>query len=271
MPILVTCPSCKAAFNVSEKFAGKQGPCPKCKATITVPKLEEQVKIHAPDPADMPQGVKTKTGRVMSAPIKRQERKNLPLLLGISGVGVLATFAAAWFMGDWVLSAIRSWNDDGDLIPVALVWLVLLALSVPIVVGAYAMLRDIERDPYRGRSLWIRATVCSLVYAALWIVYFFFAADGVRTAIILPAMLVVGAGTAYGCWDLEAGNALVHYLAYWFATLLLGLTIGVEMPWDKFRDDSPRPATVPGAPEGGMEQYRKSSQRTSPASGHFWA
>ena len=51
MPIAVVCSSCKARFQVSEKFAGKQGPCPKCKSIITIPKVEEQVQIHAPEEA----------------------------------------------------------------------------------------------------------------------------------------------------------------------------------------------------------------------------
>ena len=38
MPISVVCPGCKARFNVSDKFAGKKGPCPKCKTVLTVPR-----------------------------------------------------------------------------------------------------------------------------------------------------------------------------------------------------------------------------------------
>ena len=34
MAIDVTCPSCHTRFQVSDKFAGKSGPCPKCKNTI---------------------------------------------------------------------------------------------------------------------------------------------------------------------------------------------------------------------------------------------
>ena len=49
MPINVTCPGCLKRFSVADKFAGKQGPCPKCKKIITIPKKEDQVVIHAPD------------------------------------------------------------------------------------------------------------------------------------------------------------------------------------------------------------------------------
>ena len=45
MPIQVTCPKCFTRFSVSEKFAGKKGPCPKCKSEITVPDVGEEVVV----------------------------------------------------------------------------------------------------------------------------------------------------------------------------------------------------------------------------------
>src|SRR5688572_29605238 len=88
MPIQVTCPGCKAQFNVSEKFAGKNGPCPKCKAPIVIPAAAPvaattsggksvpgappplkaaDVKIHAPEEALKSE--KSKTGRPTLKPI----------------------------------------------------------------------------------------------------------------------------------------------------------------------------------------------------------
>ena len=49
MPIRVTCSSCHARFNVSDQFAGKEGPCPKCKTMIKIPDKEEEVVIAVPD------------------------------------------------------------------------------------------------------------------------------------------------------------------------------------------------------------------------------
>ena len=49
MPINVTCPGCLKRFSVADKFAGKKGPCPKCKKIITIPKKEDEVVIHAPE------------------------------------------------------------------------------------------------------------------------------------------------------------------------------------------------------------------------------
>jgi len=37
MPISVVCNTCNSGFTVSDKFAGKTGPCPKCKSPVKVP------------------------------------------------------------------------------------------------------------------------------------------------------------------------------------------------------------------------------------------
>ena len=75
MAILVVCPTCKSRFQVSEKFAGKQGPCPKCKAVITIPRVEDEVKIHAPEEYAGGGSVAAKdaSGRAVLKPISRQK------------------------------------------------------------------------------------------------------------------------------------------------------------------------------------------------------
>src|SRR4051812_24500902 len=91
MPIPVLCPSCKARFSVSEKFAGKQGPCPKCKAPITIPKLEDQVQVHAPE--EFAAGGKTSTGQAALKPITRKPTRFelVPTMIAVCGaLGVLA-------------------------------------------------------------------------------------------------------------------------------------------------------------------------------------
>ena len=46
MAILVVCQGCRARFQVSDQFAGKSGPCPKCKAVIKIPTKSEEVTVH---------------------------------------------------------------------------------------------------------------------------------------------------------------------------------------------------------------------------------
>ena len=71
MPIRVTCTKCHTRFNVSDKFAGKSGPCPKCKSTIQIPNKEDEVIIEAPKP----KGPVDTSGKSILKPIRRKETK----------------------------------------------------------------------------------------------------------------------------------------------------------------------------------------------------
>ena len=70
MPIQVTCPGCLKRFSVADKFAGKKGPCPKCKQIITIPKKEDEVIIHAPDHSEA--GAVDASGRQRSQDVQAQ-------------------------------------------------------------------------------------------------------------------------------------------------------------------------------------------------------
>ncbi len=48
MTIKVTCSKCAKTFEVSDKFGGKTGPCPNCKAQIRVPDLSKNFVVHNP-------------------------------------------------------------------------------------------------------------------------------------------------------------------------------------------------------------------------------
>ncbi|MCY2992770.1 MAG: hypothetical protein NTY19_33550 [Planctomycetota bacterium] len=153
MAISVVCPSCKKRFSVHDKFAGKKGPCPKCKAIIQVPEKTEEVVVHVPDAF----GPKGTTGRAVLKPVARADTKVSPVLTAIVIVASLAVLITAWLL--------RSPKGDVS-------WLVLtvgaLGLAPPLVWGGYAFLRDDELEAYRGRELLLRACICGLVYATVW-------------------------------------------------------------------------------------------------------
>ncbi len=91
MAIDVTCIKCHTRFQVSEKFAGKSGPCPKCKATIKIPELKEQVVIHAPEVS----GPTTVTGQPVFKPITRTEVRLTPPQIAIIVGSVLVVLIVA--------------------------------------------------------------------------------------------------------------------------------------------------------------------------------
>jgi hypothetical protein len=224
MSILVVCQACKTRFQVSEKFAGKQGPCPKCKAVITIPKLDEQVKIHEPEAFAGPGGVAAKdaSGRSVLKPLAREKTRFQPVILVAAAAGTLVAIIVAFLLRGqdpsiWILGA-------GALL-----------LAPPIVLAGYTALRDAESEPYRGRALWLRAGVVALVYAGLWGIAALFStlvfADATPELwqLIPPTAIMIVAGTiaAMATLDLEPINSFFHYAFYLAVTVLLRVTIGL--------------------------------------------
>lgn len=224
MPIAVTCPKCLTRFSVSEKFAGKKGPCPKCKNVITVPELSEQVTIHAPRD-DVPKDSK---GQSVLKPIRRREVVISRLLIGASLGGILVV----------VLLAAVLRLTSGTPVPLRVV--AALAVAPPIVRFGYAITRDSELEPFLGQELWVRVGIASLVLSASWLVYVLaapYALDydyasqmsWVEAGIALVVMLGLGAVASMAVFELEFFGGLIVAGAYVTATLLLAIIAGVSI------------------------------------------
>ena len=225
MPIAVLCPSCKARFQVSEKFAGKQGPCPKCKAPITIPAAPAEIQIHAPDAVAV--GGKTSTGEVSLKPIARKETK-VPLIPTVIAVcGGLTVLAIALAAGEeFQKHVIRAglpctWSRYRSRSPVT------------------RFCSNDELEPHRGKWLWVRAAICGLGFTALWVAYWFIPVD-LRTTgwswfFIAPVLLSIGGGIAWACYDLDFGNGFMLCCFYAALTIALGWLAGLEMPWAVIR------------------------------------
>jgi hypothetical protein len=280
MPIQVTCPGCKAQFNVSEKFAGKKGPCPKCKAVITIPApttvsaatssggkpaapgappapKAADVKIHAPEEALKSE--KSKTGRPTLKPIFHDDLR-LTWKMGLSVVGaIVVLFAAAWIGGRFVRAPaplLANQQTDASLVAERQMALVpiyalrtvgLLLIGFPIVMAGYLVLRDDELEPYRGRSLLWRALICLVVYVGVWGLYALIPSD-LTSEIYLwlflaPALILPAAVAAYFCFDLDYLGSAIHASFFLLVTLALGWTAGLTMPWT-----SPSEAAVLSVP-----------------------
>ncbi|MBN1851334.1 MAG: hypothetical protein JW829_01370 [Pirellulales bacterium] len=224
MPIHVTCPGCHTRFRVSEKFAGKEGSCPKCKATIHVPKLSEQVVVHVPEHSE--RGALDSKGRPILKPIARKDTIFQPWILVAVLVAAGTLFGIAWLL--------RGMQEKG----IVLLVLGAIVLGPPIAWAGYTFLRDPELEAYRGRPLLIRTAVCGLVYAILWGLFCFVKwklwgdtttdASAVLFQAIILAVPFLGFGTflAYVIYDLDPGSAFFHYALYVLVTVLLCLTMG---------------------------------------------
>jgi hypothetical protein len=225
MSILVVCHGCKKSFQVSEKFAGKTGPCPKCKATIKIPEKAEEVKVHGGE--DFATGGRTTSGQLALKPIARKkvkaDAKTIGIIAGATvGVIVLALVFRIVPIDHYVVGTLG-----------------LLLLSPLLTLAAYTFLYDDESEPYRGRVLYIRVAACAAVYALLWAVFVYVrgsvAEEGTIDLpywiVIVPSFVLPGAAAAYLSLDLEPSNAFFHYAFYLVITSLLAAIAGMGWAW----------------------------------------
>ena len=97
MSIIVVCPGCLKSFKVSDKFAGKSGPCPNCKRTLQVPTKETEVKVHAPEA--FAGGGKSAAGKLITKPIAQVNAKLKPVATTILVAAVVIVLVATWVLG----------------------------------------------------------------------------------------------------------------------------------------------------------------------------
>jgi hypothetical protein len=224
MAIQVTCPGCLSRFTVSDKYAGKKGPCPKCKKEIIVPEKGEEVVIHAPET----EGPKDSKGVAVLKPIKRAELNLSRTQIGIAaGIAVLSIVLA--LVGRFAFSPAPAWYLAFGA----------LALSFPIAWVGYRFLRDDELGGYLGNELSIRLAACAAIFSVTWGLYWFLSyyfgykslaeVEGLFFAIFLAGMILVGTLGSLACLELEFSQSLMHYVLYLGVTFLLAMVCGVEL------------------------------------------
>jgi hypothetical protein len=227
MAIDVTCPGCKTRFQVSEKFAGKKGPCPKCKTIIQIPLPKDEVVIHAPEPS----GPVDKSGKAVLEPIFREEVNLAPPVI----FGIVASFVVVLAM-----AFVIRFQELPTKEFFAMIGSVLLA--PPLAFAGYTFLRDQEAAPHRGMELLLRLIAPSLVYPLTWGIYWavfaYFGYDAKHAPelmglmIAAAAMITVGAVTAQASLELELGQGAMHYALYLAATVILRLIMGMSAYWN---------------------------------------
>lgn len=225
MKIAVTCPGCLTRFEVSDKFAGKKGPCPKCKKEIQVPELTEQVVIHAPETT----GPKDAKGSPVLKPLRRIETKfSWPVAAAVVGISILLLGAAL---------AIRFSVAEP---PTALLAIGALVLGPVLAWGGYFFLRESELEGYSGKELLIRSAACGVIYAITWGLYWLipsYLLDAgslaevtlLMASIMLVVMVVIGAITSVMSLELESFTGVMHYLLYLIVTMVLAVVSGLAI------------------------------------------
>jgi len=226
MSILVVCTGCHKSFNVSDKFAGKSGPCPDCKTVLTIPTKDQEVLVHAPEGF----GPKGADGQATYKPISKEEVRATPVMWTLAVGLVILIPVIAFIIGrllpetPMAASRLVTLGIGAFLIAPVLVW------------SGYSFLRNDELEPYRGQALWIRISICSVVYAALWGVYAYMVSMLVGDArpemfhmlVIVPVMVVAGGIASLVTLELDTTAAGIHYGYYLAATVLLRWIMGID-------------------------------------------
>lgn len=228
--INVTCPSCMKRFEVSQKFAGKSGPCPACKKTIKIPEKKEEVVVHEPEI-----GPRDATGKRVLAPVLRQESTvSAPVLVGI-GLGIAFAIAAA------IVFRLKPELAEKFRIVASIAGAIILA--APIVYGTYTFLRDQELGAHKGKELWVRILSCAAGYALLWVIFPIAKLamniqqlEPTPIVVCVAVMVAVGAGIALAALEFEYLMGLVHYGMYFGVCLLLYFIAFNALPWNPVAD-----------------------------------
>lgn len=221
MAIRVTCPSCHQRFEVSEKFAGREGPCPKCKGLIKIPSKNEEVVVHAPEMS----GPKDSKGRLVLKPISREDTS-------LSGVQItLLVGAILVFL--LVALLLRFIYPKGVGLPPVVPGLGLALLGPLLAYSGYAFIRDQERGYLTGKELWIRTAICGFIYALSWFLLFVgwyaFNNSWELGAVLVGMGLMIAVGMTTGVVSLELDwtQGLLHYGLFLGCCLLLRWLAGM--------------------------------------------
>ncbi|MGI9469366.1 MAG: hypothetical protein ACR2OA_19760, partial [Rubripirellula sp.] len=216
--------NCLKRFQVSDKFAGKTGPCPNCKKEIKVPDASEEVVIHAPDD----EAPKDRQGVSILKPLKRTETD-------VTRKGMIITFGAI------LLAVAAAVGLRGmETIPVYVLAMGALFLAPPLVWSGYSFVRDSELEPHVGPDLRNRVLILSVILAALWLVYVFVPTYVMEYdspaemsylwfGIIFAVMVGLGALASAATFDLEPLNGLTLAGLYFIVAVVLALISGLTL------------------------------------------
>ena len=236
MSIRVTCTGCHTRFDVHDKFAGKEGPCPKCKAKIQIPAADEQVVIHAPELT----GPKDSKGRAILKPISRSETILSPVQITIIVACVIAFLAVA--------AIFRSVIADKANFPVYLLATGATAIAFPIAYAAYAVLRNQEAPPFFRKQLWARVGICATLYAILWMLMplmaFAFPGNDMGAVVGIVGMIAAGGVIGMLVFEFDYMFGILHYGMYLSICLIGRLILGLGILPGFGTDAGEGPSTV---------------------------
>ncbi len=220
-------------FQVSEKFAGQKGPCPKCGHIIEIPK--EKVIIHAPDEIIV-EGKKVKNPEFVR-PIERESFSftRRQIIVNIVGACCIVLFAYLFhFLG----SGIVKWS----------------AATLGILVTAFALARTsyiLVRNPddleiFLGRELFRKSAFTAIGYTIAWLVlevFLFYFNPGLYVVLFLVPIVFLASFIPLIFFDTDYSDSCMLFIVFVLVIVLLrGIMFAPEgwiwKPVSKFKQES---------------------------------
>ena len=220
-------------FEVSDRFAGKKGPCPKCGHIIEIPKVN--VTIVSPDELVV-DGKKVQNPDHVR-PIEQKSYSftasavivNLAVLTAVLAVALVFHFVHAPFLA----------------VPVGIA--LVLAVAYPLMKYGYMTFRDPnDLEIFLGGQLGKKSILGAAVLLALWLVYelvlLYMNPGGMALAYLIP-VAVFAAFVPVVIFDMDFSDSLAVAVVFLLAVILLrGLMFTGDGGWIWQRRDTARPA-----------------------------
>ncbi|MGI5832064.1 MAG: hypothetical protein ACOX6D_05970 [Thermoguttaceae bacterium] len=258
MSIHVICPGCMTQFEVSDRFAGKKGPCPKCGHTIEIPKAN--VTIVSPDELVI-DGKKVRNPDLVR-PIEQKS-------YSFTGRAIIVNLA--------VLSAvllIALIFHFVHFLPLAIPVGILLGLVVafPLVKYGYITFRDPnDLEIFLGGQLGKKSLLGAGLLMVLWILYeliLLYMNPGVMALAYLVPMAIFAAFVPVVLFDMNFTDALAVVVVFLLAVILLrGLMFDQEGGWIWQHREISRPTPAAVTDPGGENFSVEASEGVDGAEG----
>lgn len=258
MGIRVICPGCMRRFEVSERFAGKKGPCPKCGHMIEIPK--ENVVIHAPDEIII-EGKKVKNPDFVR-PIEREAFAFTRKQIVANIIGMFVILAFAWlfhFLGSGPLKWMAGTAG-------------IFVVAFELAKAGYILVRDPDDlEIFLGRELFRKSCMVALGYVAAWLIFealIFFLNPGFFFFFYLVPIAALAAFIPLIVFDTDFGDSFMLFVIFALCVTLIRGMMFYPDGWiwkpippivrEKVLEEIPVSADVSVLPEGAAQPVVKS-------------
>lgn len=257
MSIHVICPGCMRQFEVSDRFAGKKGPCPKCGHIIEIPK--GNVVVHAPDEIIV-EGRKVKNPDFVQpierAPFAFTRRQ---IILNVIGAILVISFAVLFSNIDreqpikWIAGALGTF-----------------VVAFPLARYGYILIRNPDDlEIFLGGELHRKSFLVALGYSFAWFLFeglMIYMNPGFFFFLYLVPIAILAAFIPLVVFDIDYGNSFMLFTLFVLLMILLSGLMFRPCGWvwsdvpPRIRESNPIPVVI--APDTTDKTVPKATEKS---------